>query len=225
VVAIYNGRIIAASCPAGPAFEGGTVTYGMPGYEGAIESLSWNGSVWDYRTIGNQPAQGICGSGLIDLLAELTRHKLMSAKGVFIDKQKQINVDIETGITLSRMDASNLAQAKAANYCGQYIALRALGLHPGQVKKLYLAGGFANYVDAQAAVDIGFLAPVPIERIEKVGNAALQGARDVLLSADKRQKIEALVKQIEHIELETTPDFFDLFVDGCQFKPMPTTLS
>ena len=79
--------------------------------------------------------------------------------------------------------------------------------------------------DAQAAVDIGFLAPVPIERIEKVGNAALQGARDVLLSADKRQKIETLVKQIEHIELETTPDFFDLFVDGCQFKPMPTTLS
>ncbi|MFT7693194.1 MAG: uncharacterized 2Fe-2S/4Fe-4S cluster protein (DUF4445 family), partial [Candidatus Latescibacterota bacterium] len=130
----------------------------------------------------------------------------------------------ETGISFSRLDASNLAQAKAANYCGQYIVLRALGLNPEHVKKLYLAGGFANYVDVQAAIDIGFLAPVPIERIEKVGNAALEGARDILLSINKRQQYEAMVAQIEHIELETTPDFFDLFVDGCQFKPMPTTL-
>lgn len=225
VVAIYNGRIVAASSPAGPAFEGGTVTYGMPGYEGAIESLRWNGSAWDYSTIGNKAAQGICGSGLIDLLAELSRHELMSPKGVFVDKQTELLIAPEAGITFSRLDASNLAQAKAANYCGQYIVLRALGLEPEHVKNLYLAGGFANYIDVQAAIDIGFLAPVPIERIKKVGNAALQGARDILLSVDKRQRYEAMVSQIEHIELETTADFFDLFVDGCQFKPMPTKLS
>ena len=132
---------------------------------------------------------------------------------------------IRDSITFSRLDASNLAQAKAANYCGQYIVLRALGLSPSRVNKLYLAGGFAHYVDAQAAIDIGFLAPVPSERIEKVGNASLQGAREVLLSTDKRLQLEELVGQIEHIELETTPDFFELFVDGCQFKPMPSTLT
>ncbi len=225
VVAIHNGRMVAASSPAGPAFEGGTVTYGMPGYEGAIERLRWNGAAWEYKTIGDLAPQGICGSGLVDLLAELRRHDLMSPKGAFAHRQKEIAVVPDRGITFSRLDASNLAQAKAANYCGQYIVLRALGLAPAQVKKLYLAGGFAHYVDAQAAIDIGFLAPVPIEHIEKIGNASLQGARDVLLSKNKRRQLEKLVGHIEHVELETTPDFFELFVDGCQFKPMPSVLS
>ena len=91
---------------------------------------------------------------------------------------------------------------------------------PEQIDRLYLSGGFANYVDIENAIEIGFLAPVPIARIEKVGNAAIQGAREVLLSRKKRADIEALVKRIEHIELETQPDFFDAFVEGCQFKPM-----
>lgn len=225
VIAIHKGRMVAASSPAGPAFEGGTVTYGMPGYEGAIEHLRWSGSAWEYKTIGDLAPQGICGSGLVDLLAELRRHDLMSPKGAFAHRQKEIAVVPAAGITLSRLDASNLAQAKAANYCGQYIVLRALGLAPAEVKKLYLAGGFAHYIDAQAAIDIGFLAPVPLERIEKIGNASLQGARDVLLSKNKRRHLEKLVGRIEHIELETTPDFFELFVDGCQFKPMPSALT
>ena len=143
---------------------------------------------------------------------------------MFADKKRQLELVPQRGITFSRLDASNLAQAKAANFCGQYIVLRAIGLDPGAVQKLYLAGGFANYVDIQAAIEIGFLAPVPQTRIAKVGNAAVQGAREVLLSKRKRDRIEALVKRIEHIELETTADFFELFVEGCQFKPMPTTL-
>jgi uncharacterized 2Fe-2S/4Fe-4S cluster protein (DUF4445 family) len=196
----------------------------MPGYEGAIESMRWGGDAWQYTTIAGATPEGLCGSGLIDLLAELRRHDLMTPKGVFADKKRQLELVPERGITFSRLDASNLAQAKAANYCGQYIVLRALGLDPGHVETLYLAGGFANYVDTQAAVDIGFLAAVPQERIAKVGNAAVQGAREVLLSYGKRTRIEALVKRVEHIELETTADFFELFVEGCQFKPMPTTL-
>ncbi len=224
VVIAHEGRLVAASCPAGPAFEGGGITYGMPGYEGAIESMRWGGDAWQYTTIADAPPEGLCGSGLIDLLAELRRHDLMTPKGVFADKKRQLELVPERGITFSRLDASNLAQAKAANYCGQYIVLRALGLNPGHVETLYLAGGFANYVDTQAAVDIGFLAAVPQERITKVGNAAAQGAREVLLSQSKRARIETLVKRIEHIELETTTDFFELFVDGCQFKPMPTKL-
>ena len=104
---------------------------------------------------------GLCGSGLIDLLAELRRYDLMTPKGVFADKKRLFELVPNRGITFSRLDASNLAQAKAANFCGQYIVLRTLGLDPSDVQQLYLAGGFANYVDVQAAIDIGFLAPVP----------------------------------------------------------------
>ena len=225
VVVAGNGRMITASCPAGPAFEGGGIKYGMPGYESAIETLKWEDGQFDWSTIGDTAPQGICGSGLIDLLAELRRHDMMTPKGVFSDrKQFEVSVVPESGITLSRQDASNLAQAKAANYCGQYIVLRTFGVAPGDVDRLFLAGGFANYVDVRNAIDIGFLAPVPEDRIVKVGNAAVQGAREILLSRSRRQELEALVKKIEHIELETTPDFFEIFVEACQFKPMPGVL-
>lgn len=214
-------RLITASCPAGPAFEGGGIKFGMPGYDGAIESVRWSGDKFECDVIGGGDAEGFCGSGLIDLLAELRRHDLMTPKGVFADKKQfEMMVVPEQGITFSREDASNLAQAKAANYCGQVLLMRAFGVTPDQIDRLYLAGGFANYVDIENAIEIGFLAPVPIERIEKVGNASVQGTREVLLSRKKRAEVEALVKRIEHIELETQVDFFDAFVEGCQFKPM-----
>ncbi len=222
VVITARGRMVAASCPAGPAFEGGLVKFGMPACDGAIESLRLGDGV-EYRTIGDLPAEGLCGSGLIDLLAELRRHDKLTAKGVFVEDRKQFEMTLlpERGITFSKEDASNLAQAKAASYCGQQILLRTLGIRPGDVSKLYLAGGFANYIDVGNAIAIGLLAPVPEERIVKVGNAAIRGARDVLLSRVKRRHLEDLVKTIAHVELETTPDFFDIFVEGCQFKPMP----
>ncbi len=217
-------RMVAASCPAGPAFEGGGIEYGMPAYPGAIESVKWNGSQFDYTTIADEPPHGLCGSGLISLLAELRRNDQMSPKGVFAErKQRLMSLLPEYGITFSREDASNLAQAKAANYCGQYIVLRHFGCVPQDITTLFLAGGFANYVNLQDAVEIGFLAPVPEANVVKIGNAAVAGATTVLLSERKRANIEAFVNNIEHIELETTPDFFDIFVEGCQFKPMPAT--
>ena len=164
--------------------------------------------------------QGICGSGLVDLLAELRRHGRMTEKGVFENKQYELMIAEEGGITFSREDASILAQAKAANTCGQFIAMRHFGVRPEEIACLYLAGGFANFVNAKNAIEIGFLAPVPEDRIVKIGNAALQGARETLLSQSVRRDLERDVKDIEHIELETTPDFFDVFVDGCQFKPI-----
>ncbi len=222
VVANLDGRMIAASCPAGPAFEGGLVGYGMPAYEGAIERLRWCGDGFHYHTIGDAAPEGICGSGLIDLLAELRRHGKMTAKGVFTHdrRAREIAVVPEYGISFSRLDASNLAQAKAANYCGQLIVTRALGMAPHEVDRLYLAGGFANYVDVHSAIDIGFLAPVAEERIVKIGNAALRGTREVLLSTSRRRALEELVTEIEHIELETAADFFEVFVDGCRLEPM-----
>ena len=223
VVVGSSGRFLTASCPAGPAFEGGLIRYGMPGHEGAIESIRLTADGFDYQTIGCVEPEGICGSGLIDLLAELRRHDRMAPKGMFADRSYEVPVVPEYGISLSREDASNLAQAKAANFCGQFILMRHLEIGPEDIDTLYLAGGFANYVNVRNAIEIGFLAPIDEDRVVKIGNAAVQGAREVLLSREKRASVEALVKQIEHIELETTPDFFEVFVEGCQFKPMPST--
>ena len=225
VVLKHRGRMLAASCPAGPAFEGGLVRYGMPACDGAIETVRLvAGGTAAYETIGGKAPVGLCGSGLIDLLAELRRGDVLTAKGVFAAdrKQKHMAVVPAHGITFSKEDASNLGQAKAANYCGQYIVMRALGVDPAGVERLYLAGGFANYVNVRNAISIGLLAPVPEARVVKAGNAAARGARAILLSATRRRALEREVQAIEHIELETTPDFFDLFVDGCQFKPMPS---
>jgi uncharacterized 2Fe-2S/4Fe-4S cluster protein (DUF4445 family) len=228
VVVTKGDRMVCASCPAGPAFEGGGVRFGMPGYDGAIESISVDdtGSAVSYRTIGNINPVGMCGSGLIDLLASLIRNKVMGPKGTF-DKSptnRDLCVVPEFEITLSREDASNLAQAKAANYCGQFFVLRTCGLNPTDISYCYLAGGFANYVNVRNAVEIGFLAPVSKGSLVKAGNASLTGAREALISVGKRRQVESIVTRIEHIELETMPDFFDVFVEGCQFKPMPESV-
>lgn len=220
VVLWHAGRKLTASCPAGPAFEGGLIKYGMPGCDGAIESIHLDGNRFECHSIGDAEPQGICGSGLVDLLAELRRHGRMTAKGVFTDRSYEMTIVPGRGITFSREDASNLAQAKAANYCGQFILMRELGIVPQDISKLYLAGGFANYINVRNAIEIGFLAPVPEDRIVKIGNASLLGARKMLLSRGRRAAAERLVKSIEHVELETTPDFFEIFVEGCQFKPM-----
>ena len=225
VVVAHDGRMMTASCPAGPAFEGGGIRYGTTAVDGAIESLWLNDDGQaEYSTIGGGEPIGLCGSALIDLIAGLRRQERMTPKGVFADKSHEMTLVPHRGITFSREDGSNLAQAKAANYCGQFIVLRKFGLRPADISKLYLAGGFANYVNVRNAIEIGFLAPVPEDRIVKIGNASVQGAKELLLSRSKRESIESLVKQVEHVELETTPDFFEIFVEGCQFKPMPREL-
>lgn len=213
-------RMMAASCPAGPAFEGAAITYGMPGYDGAVEAVEVQGGTVRYETIGGFAPQGICGSGLIDLLSELRRTDLMNDLGVFGDGAQEFYFAPDRGMYVSRADVSALAQAKSANFCGQWIVLRRFGIVPKDVSNLYLAGGFANYVDVKHAVNIGFIANVPEDRVVKVGNASLEGATIMLMSGKMRNVAEAMVRRIEHVELETTPDFFDIFVEGCMFKPM-----
>lgn len=220
VVVGNRHRLMAASCPAGPAFEGGQVRYGMPGYDGAVESVSLTAAGVAYKTIGGAPPEGICGSGLVDLLAELRRCGMMNELGAFRNGESEFRFALDAGLSLSRADISALAQAKSANYSGQYIALRKYGAPIERVSKMYLAGGFANYIDAANAVSIGFVANMPIERIVKVGNASLEGATIMLLSGELRRRMERMARGVEHIELETTPDFFDIFVEGCMFNPM-----
>lgn len=223
VVVSGRGRVLAASCPAGPAFEGGEVTYGMQAGLGAIETVrARDDGGFEVSVIGGGEPRGICGSGLIDLLAELRRTSRMTPKGVYADRAREVLVVPEAGITLSRADGSALAQAKAANTVGQQILLRELGVSAAEVDRLYLAGGFARYIAVPNAISIGFLAPVPPERVVKLGNASLRGARELLVSVATRERLPALIASVEHVELETTRDFFELFVDGCQFKSLLT---
>ena len=217
--------MVAASCPAGPAFEGGQVTYGMAGYDGAVESVRIRDGRAEVSTIGGAEVQGICGSGLVDLLHELRAAGLMNELGAFETGASRFVFAPEKGMGISRADISALAQAKSANYCGQYIALRKYGQPVEDISRLYLAGGFANYLDVSRAIGIGFIADFPSERVVRAGNAALEGATMMLLSQEARRRAESLVRNIEHIELETTPDFFEIFVEGCMFKPMPRDIA
>lgn len=144
----------------------------------------------------------------------------MDKLGVLKDHKNQYFFAPDQEMSLNRADISALAQAKAANYCGQYIAMRNSKSNTNNISKLYLAGGFANYIDSDNAKAIGFIANFDSEKITKAGNASLHGATLMLMSRTMRTTIEELVKKIQHIELETTPDFFDIFVEGCMFQPM-----
>ena len=216
-----SSGMVTASCPAGPAFEGGEVTYGMPGYDGAVEAVSIREGKVNLSTIGDADVEGICGSGLVDLLSELRRTEAMDELGKYSNDSNQFAFAPAHEMYLYRSDISALAQAKSANYSGQFIAMRHFGKSIEDLETLYLAGGFANYINADNAKSIGFIADFPTEKISKVGNASLEGATIMLKSVSSRISIEQLVRKVEHIELETTPDFFDIFVEGCMFKPMP----
>lgn len=211
-------RMLAASCPAGPAFEGGEITFGMPGYTGAVEKVDIYKDKFRYKTIGDVEATGICGSGLIDFLSVLVENKLMNPLGKFTSEEDKMFLDNEQAINLSRKDVSSLAQAKAANVCGQALVIKDFGKNILDIENVYLAGGFANYIDIQNAINIGFILDFPLEKIKKIGNSALEGATKLLLSNKLRKNLVKYVKNIDHLELETKSDFFDYFVEGCQFK-------
>ena len=220
IVASDGHRILAASSPAGPAFEGGGVRYGMPGADGAIEKVRLVDGRFEVDVIGDAPPEGICGSGLVDLLAVLRRNDWMSNRGTFTDKVAEIRIVDEPRITFSRSDVGHLSIAKAATAVGQRVLLRRLGLRPEDLDRVYLAGGFANALDIRTAVEIGLLVDARPERMIRAGNASIAGARALLLSRGRRAELDDLVRRIEHVELESEADFFDLFTDGCLFEPI-----
>jgi uncharacterized 2Fe-2S/4Fe-4S cluster protein (DUF4445 family) len=213
-------RIMAASCPAGPAFEGGAITCGMPGLDGAIESVAFDadGSL-RMRVIGDTIPEGICGSGLIDLLSELIRVELMNELGRFQERER-ITLDEQSGVYFQESDVSELAQAKGANVAGLLTVFSNYGISFDALDAFYLAGGFGRRLNVPAAKRIGLIPNIDDEKILQVGNAAIEGASIALLSLSKRRELEQLVKRVEHCRLETHPQFFDFFVEGCQFKPV-----
>ena len=214
-------RILAASCPAGPAFEGGGVLCGVPALDGAIERvvIGDDGTVAT-RVIGDRPPIGICGSGLVDLLGELLRTGRINQVGRYTDDESRFLVDRDHDIVLTEGDIDELAQAKGANAAGLHIVADRYGIELSQVEHFYVAGGFGRHLDVAAARRIGLVPDLPEARIHQVGNAALAGAVHALHSMVARRKLDEIVGRIEHVELETHPGFFDYFIDGCQFAAM-----
>ncbi len=214
-------RLLAASCPAGPAFEGGAISCGMPALDGAIEDVALDESgEFHIKVIGGCAPSGIAGSGLIDLLSELLRTGKMNAMGRFTDDAQRVTVDAGHGIFFSESDVNELAQAKGANAAGLQIAFNNYGASFDDIDVFYLAGGFGRHLKVEAARRIGLIPNIPDAKIVQAGNAAIEGASLALLSRSKRAELETMVKRIEHCRLETHPAFFDFFVEGCQFKPM-----
>src|SRR4051794_4132815 len=214
-------RILAASCPAGPAFEGGAIACGMPGLDGAIEDVAINDDgTFRLGVIGNVPPEGICGSGLVELMSELLRTGKMNEFGRFEDGAHRVTLDEAHDIYFLESDVNELAQAKGANVAGLLVSFNNYGISFDDLDVFYLAGGFGRHLDIQASKRIGLIPNLPEEKIVQVGNAAIEGACIALLSKTKRAELEELVKRVEHCRLETHPKFFDFFVEGCQFKPI-----
>jgi uncharacterized 2Fe-2S/4Fe-4S cluster protein (DUF4445 family) len=218
-------RVLAASCPAGPAFEGGQITFGMPGLPGAIEkvAIADDGSgVVRVTVIGDVAPEGICGSGLVDLMSELVRTGRMNALGRFEAGAEDFVVAESDGraIAFSEGDVNALAQAKGANVAGLQIAFAEYGIRYADLGVFYLAGGFGRHLNLESSKRIGLIPNLPAEKIVQVGNASVEGACIALLSRTKRAELEALVRRVTHCRLETHPGFFDFFVNGCQFAPV-----
>jgi uncharacterized 2Fe-2S/4Fe-4S cluster protein (DUF4445 family) len=219
-------KILAASCPAGPAFEGGKIACGMPGLPGAIERVSFGlEGVLSIKVIGDGPAEGICGSGLVDMLGELFRTERMNRLGRLENGESRIVLDSrgDEPIYFTEADINELAQAKGANAAGLRVVFEDYGIKPEALEVLYLAGGFGRYLDVQSAKRIGLVPNLPDSKIRQVGNASIEGACIALLSQTRRRELEELVKRVTHCRLEAHPRFFDFFVEGCQFGPFDSS--
>jgi len=226
------------SCASGPAFEGMMIKHGMRAASGSIERISIDiGSLEPvYRTIDDEPPIGICGSGLIDALAEMLKSGIIDTSGRFnseylkISKRIRQGVDgleyvvaykeetkgrINTDIVITQRDVRELQKAKAAIHTGASLIMRRLGITENNIKTLYVAGAFGNYIDPENARTIGMYPEIPIERIKFIGNSAGTGARMCLISKEEREYAEYIVKnKIKYFELAADPEFQTEFINS-----------
>lgn len=221
-------KIFAASCPAGPAFEGGKISCGMPGLPGAVERVQINADGSQIvKVIGDGPAEGICGSGLVDLLGELLKNGVINSLGRFEHGEERftLNVASDQSVYLNESDINELAQAKGANVAGLQVVFDQYGIRFHDLDVFYLAGGFGRHLGVESSKRIGLIPNIPEEKIVQVGNAAIEGACIALLSRSKRNELEQLVRHVTHCRLETHPNFFDYFVEGCQFNAVESAIA
>lgn len=208
-----KNKLIAASCAAGGAFEGASVSCGLGGIEGAIKKIELTDGRIVYSTIGNKYPIGVCGSGLIDLLAGLFE------KGIMTDKARiQQDFHITGDLKLTQHDIFQLITSKAAMKTGRQILLKHYPVDIADVKKIYLSGGFGNFIDVKNAMKIGLLPEVEESKVFKIGNGALEGAREILLCKDTWNLSEKIAEKVEHIKTnEVEKDFEYLMAENMYF--------
>lgn len=210
-IAIGNRNVVVcASTAAGPAFEAGTIRMGMRAAPGAIAHVSVNSGVREASVIGQMAPRGICGSGLVDAVAAGLDLEAILPSGRIADGSKVFPV--VDPVVLYQSDIRELQLAKAAIASGFRLLLKHIGAQPNDLKKIYLAGAFGNYVQARGAIRIGLI-EAPLERIEAAGNTALRGAKHLLLAAD-----EPALPRIEHVSLASDARFQEEFA-GCMAFP------
>jgi len=240
--------LLSASCSAGPAFEGGGIKYGTHAAAGAIERFSVDPNTCDvrYQTIQHQPARGICGSGIINITAELLRLGLLDQNGkINMDRKSPIiregpdgpevliapakETSINEDIILREMDFDNLIRAKAAMYAGYRTLLSEGGLKPESLDLMMIAGNFGSYLDIENAITIGLLPDLDRNKIKFIGNGSLLGARLVSFSNELLDDSEKIARMMTNIELSENMNFMDnyiaaLFLPHTEEKLFPSVM-
>ena len=211
---IHRGKITSVSCPSGPALEGGNIECGMRAAKGAIEKVKITKGKIITKTIGAGPPAGICGSGVIDVLAQFYFSGELTQKGQIRSGKDLV---IEGGVYFTQHDVRAVQLAKGAIRAGIQVLLRAAGLQVDSLDRLIIAGAFGAYINVENAIAIGMLPDVPLQKIEQVGNAAGAGVKLALLSYPLRKQAHVLARDSQYIELAGTQTFMKSFMDNINF--------
>jgi uncharacterized 2Fe-2S/4Fe-4S cluster protein (DUF4445 family) len=223
-----HGRLSSVSCASGPAFEGAHIKHGMRAAAGAIEQLRWANDHLEYHTVGDAPPVGMCGSGILDALAQLHARGIIDRTGRMLDhsrvrtvngQREFVIVDRETEagpapITLTQHDVRELQLAKGAIRTGITALLLESDLSDEDIDEVIIAGAFGSYIDVSSAITIGMLPALPLQRFRQVGNAAGTGARLALMSREQRAIAAEIGRLVHYIELASLPEFSDLFAQS-----------
>ena len=222
---IHRDVIMSASCPSGPALEGGHISCGMRAAEGAIERVTVADGRLKIRAIGNRPPVGLCGSGVIDAMAALRQTGVLDDGGRIAAAHPDIaEVDgmrvavLAPGVTFTQHDVRAVQLAKAAIRTGIELLLRDRGLAEDDIELVVIAGAFGAYIDVGSAIAIGLLPTLPLDRFTQVGNAAGLGVRQLLASRKTRAQARELALQCRYVELSTRGDFQKTFLHNIGFK-------
>jgi len=214
----HKGKMTSVSCASGPAFEGAHIKFGMRAAPGAIEHVRLDGGKLEVQTIGGEAPVGICGSGLLDVVAQLRLNEIVQNSGKMVvhplirnqDGKMEFVLAERQGlddITLSQKDVRELQLAKAAIRLGIQALVEAEELEESDLDQVIIAGAFGTFIDVKSAIIIGMLPDLPLERFTQVGNAAGTGARLALISNVERKKADEIARQDEYIELAKIPNF------------------
>jgi uncharacterized 2Fe-2S/4Fe-4S cluster protein (DUF4445 family) len=233
---VHRGHFLSCSCASGPAFEGAHIRDGMRAAPGAIERVQMENDRVKVHTIGNQPAVGICGSGILDAVAQLLKAGAIDQTGNYQASHPLVRTPqngrrecllvpaSQTGhgrdVVVNRKDVNEIQLAKGAIRTGTEILLYDAGIKDDNIDLFIIAGAFGTYLDLESAIRIGMFPDLPRERFKQVGNAAGAGARRMLISPDHRRIAEELSRQIDYVELTTHPKFTETFVQEILFGNM-----